>query len=64
MARFTIARSARDDILSDVRYLVVDLAIYWFDVDEATRNVRIPAIFFQDHVRYILACLPRKAEPD
>ena len=37
----------------------IDRAIYWFDVDEAARKVRILAVFFggQDHVRHMLVRL-------
>ena len=45
-----------DDILSGLRHLTIDRAIYWFDVDETHRAVRVLAVFFggQDHVRHML----------
>ena len=45
-----------DDILPGLRHLTIDRAIYWFDVDEAHRTVRILAVFFggQDHLRHML----------
>ena len=48
-----------DDILPGLRHLAIGRAIYWFDVDEARRTVRILAVFFggQDHVRHMLARL-------
>jgi len=44
--------------------LTIDRAIYWFDVDEAARKVRILAIFFggQDHVRHMLVRLLRESD--
>ena len=47
---------SHDDILPDLRHLTIDRAIYWFDVDEARRTVRVLALFFggQDHVRHML----------
>jgi plasmid stabilization system protein ParE len=62
LATFPIRGTARDDVLPGVRYLTIDRAIYWFDVDEAARKVRILAIFFggQDHVRHMLVRLLRK----
>ena len=48
-----------DDILPGLRHLAIDRAIYWFDVDEARRAVRVLAVFLggQDHVRHMLARL-------
>ena len=48
-----------DDILPGLRHLTIGRAIYWFDVDEATRTVRVLAVFFggQDHVRHMMARL-------
>ncbi len=45
-----------DDILPGLRHLAIRRAIYWFDVDEAQRTVRVLAVFFggQDHVRHML----------
>jgi toxin ParE1/3/4 len=48
-----------DDLLPGLRHLTIDRAIYWFDVDEAGKRVRVLAIFFggQDHVRHMLTRL-------
>ena len=64
LSTFPIRGTARDDILAGVRYLTIDRAIYWFDVDEAARRVRILAIFFggQDHVRHMLVRLLREGD--
>jgi plasmid stabilization system protein ParE len=65
LTAFPIRGIARDDILPGVRYLTIDRAIYWFDVDEPAKRVRILAIFFggQDHVRQMLIRLLRYSEP-
>lgn len=36
--------------------MTIDRAIFWFDLDEAERVVRILAVFFggQDHIRHML----------
>jgi plasmid stabilization system protein ParE len=51
--------TARDDILPELRFIEVKRAIYWFDVDEAARTVRILAVFLggQDHIRHMLVRL-------
>jgi plasmid stabilization system protein ParE len=61
LATFPVRGTARDDILPGVRYLAIGRAVYWFDVDQAARKVRILAIFFggQDHVRHMLVRLLR-----
>ena len=48
-----------DDILPGLRHLAIRRAIYWFDVDEPRRTVRVLAVFFggQDHVRHMMAQL-------
>ena len=48
-----------DDILPGLRHLTIGRAIYWFDVDEAGRTVRVLAVFFgrQDHVRRMMTRL-------
>ena len=48
-----------DDVLPGLRHLTIDRAIYWFDVDEARRTVRVLAVFLggQDHRRRMLARL-------
>jgi plasmid stabilization system protein ParE len=65
LAMFPIRGTARDDVLPGVRYLAIDRAIYWFDVDEAAQKLRILAIFFggQDHIRHMLLRLLREDEP-
>lgn len=65
LATFPIRGTSRDDVLPGVRYLTIDRAIYWFDVDEAARKVRILAIFFggQDHVHHMLVRMLREDEP-
>ena len=62
LSTFPIRGTSRDDVLPGVRYLTIDRAIYWFDVDEAAKKVRILAIFFggQDHVRHMLVRLLRE----
>ncbi len=59
LSTFPIRGTVRDDILPGVRYLSIDRAIYWFDVNEGGRKVRILAVFFggQDHVRHMLVRL-------
>ena len=59
LSSFPIRGTARDDILPGVRYVSIDRAIYWFDVDEVAGKVRILAVFFggQDHVRHMLVRL-------
>jgi plasmid stabilization system protein ParE len=62
---FPIRGTARDDILPGLRYVVIDRAVYWFDVDSRARKIRILAIFFggQDHIRRMLIrLLGRSAE--
>ncbi len=65
LATFPIRGTLRDDVLPGVRYLAIDRATYWFDVDEAAGRVRVLAIFFggQDHVRHMLLRLLRRDEP-
>jgi toxin ParE1/3/4 len=48
-----------DDLMPGLRHLTIDRAIYWFDVSEADRRVRVLAIFFggQDHVCHMLTRL-------
>jgi toxin ParE1/3/4 len=47
---------ARGDILPGLRFMVMERAIYWYDVDDQTRAVRVLGIFFggQDHIRRML----------
>ena len=48
-----------DDIRPGLRHVTIERAVYWFDVDEARRTVRVLAVFLggQDHVRHMLARL-------
>ena len=48
--------TARSDILPGLRFMVMDRAIYWYDVDDQARTVRVLGIFFggQDHIRRML----------
>ena len=48
-----------DDILSGLQHLSIGRAIYWFDIDEPRRTVRVLAVFFggQDHVRHMMVRL-------
>ncbi len=48
-----------DNILPGLWHLTIRLAVYWFDVDDDRRTVRILAIFFggQDHIRHMMARL-------
>ena len=48
-----------DDILPGLRHLTIERAVYWFDVDDARRTVRVLAVFLggQDHLRRMLARL-------
>jgi len=56
LGTFPLRGTTRDDILPGVRYLAIDQAIYWFEVDEKALRVRVLAIFFggQDHIRHML----------
>jgi plasmid stabilization system protein ParE len=64
LASFPLRGTARDDILPGIRFLAVARAIYWFDVDQTARKVRILAVFFggQDHIRHMLVRLLGKGE--
>ena len=64
LSSFPIRGTARADVLPGVRFVAIDRAIYWFDIDEAERKVRILAVFFggQDHVRRMLLRLLRRDE--
>ena len=48
-----------DDIRPGLRQVTIERAVYWFDVDEARRSVRVLAVFLggQAHVRRMLARL-------
>lgn len=45
-----------DNMLSGLRHLTIDRAIFWFEVDEPRQVVRVLAVFFggQDHVRQMM----------
>jgi plasmid stabilization system protein ParE len=59
LARLPIRGTARDDTMPGIRSLAIGRAIYWFDVDQSARKVRILAVFFggQDHIRHMLVRL-------
>jgi plasmid stabilization system protein ParE len=46
----------RDAIAPGLRTVTIDRAVFWFDLDEKARKVRVLAIFFggQDHQRHML----------
>ena len=48
-----------DDILPGLWHLAIGRAIYWFDICESRKTVRVLAVFFggQDHVRHMMARL-------
>ena len=56
LALFPERGMARADILPGLRFMVMDRAIYWYDVEDEARVVRILGIFFggQDHIRRML----------
>ncbi|MCA3415208.1 MAG: type II toxin-antitoxin system RelE/ParE family toxin [Roseomonas sp.] len=56
LALFPERGASRDDILPGLRFMVMERAIYWFDVDERAQAVRVLGIFFggQDHIRRML----------
>jgi plasmid stabilization system protein ParE len=64
LARFPLRGTARDDILPGIRFLAIARAIYWLDVEQTARKVRILAVFFggQDHIRHMMVCLLGKNE--
>ena len=64
LASFPLRGTARDDILPGIRFIAIARAIYWFDVDQTARKVRILAVFFggQDHVRHMLVRLLARNE--
>ena len=53
--------TSRDDLLPKLRYLALDGGVFWFEVDEEGRKVRVLVVFFggQDHVRHMLVRLLR-----
>lgn len=48
-----------DDLLPGLRHVTLNRAIFYFDVNEASEEIRILAVFFggQDHLRKMLARL-------
>jgi plasmid stabilization system protein ParE len=64
LATFPLRGTARDDILPGIRFVAIARAIYWFDVDQTARKVRILAVFFggQDHIRHMLVRLLGRPE--
>ena len=48
--------TVRDDIADGMRFVRLDKAVFWFDLDEQRQVVRILAVFFgaQDHIRHML----------
>ena len=48
--------TVRDDIAHGMRFVRLDKAVFWFDLDEQRQVVRILAVFFgaQDHIRHML----------
>ena len=55
-----------DDILPGSRNLSIRRAIYWFEVKETARTVRVLAVFFggQDHVRHMMIRLLDDRTPE
>ncbi|MBE0533440.1 MAG: type II toxin-antitoxin system RelE/ParE family toxin [Rhodospirillales bacterium] len=49
----------RDDIVPGLRNVTIDRAIFWFDLDDDHRIVRILGVFFggQDHIRRMMVLL-------
>ena len=56
LALFPERGIARSDVLPGLRFMVMDRAIYWYDVDDEAQTVRVLGIFFggQDHIRRML----------
>ena len=48
-----------EEILPGLRHLTMGRAVYWFEVDGATKRVTVPAIFFgaQDYHRKMISRL-------
>jgi len=51
--------SAHDDLLPGLRHLTLNRAVYWFEIQEESRRIRVLAVFFggQDHIRHMLVRL-------
>jgi len=47
---------AHDDLMPGLRHLALERAIYWFCLEEHSRQVKVLAVFFggQDHQRHML----------
>ena len=47
--------TTHDDIISGLRHLMIERAIFWYVVNESEGVVRVLAVFFggQDHVRHM-----------
>lgn len=56
---------AHDDLIPGLRHLVLDKAVYWLIPDQASRRIRVLAVFFgaQDHQRHMLVRLLQKEAP-
>lgn len=56
IGRMPYRGTLHDDMAPGLRHVTIDRAIFWFDLDEAERVVRILAVFFggQDHIRHML----------
>ena len=54
----------REDIAPGLRHVAIDRAIFWFDLDETARTVRVLAVFFggQDRVRHMLCRLLKRSD--
>ena len=46
-----------DDLLPGLRHLTLGRGIYWFDVDDVRRTVRVLGVFFgaQDHILHMVS---------
>lgn len=46
----------RADIATGIRFVRLDKTVFWFDLDEQQKVVRVLAVFFgsQDHIRHML----------
>ena len=55
LARLPFRGTLREEFGPGVRSLTMDRSVLWFEVIEATRTVRILAVFFgsQDHIRHM-----------
>ncbi|TVS17487.1 MAG: type II toxin-antitoxin system RelE/ParE family toxin [Gammaproteobacteria bacterium] len=53
--------TSRHDLLPGLRFLALDGAVFWFEIDDVDRKVRVLAVFFggQGHIRHRLVRLLR-----